>query len=169
MPVAIADAGRRRGRGRLAAACSGGGRSDVKRRLKVDTDSRRRRRRKLSPKKNANAVREKAARTAQEFYAKSDPENVARLRMKLIQAGYMDPRAVGTFFLIRFGGFVGFALAALLADHWCRQPTPRRDAAGRSSIMAGGCRLFPARVGADAADRAPRCASTATAFPTSWI
>ena len=34
-------------------------------------------------------------RTAQEFYAKSDPENVARLRMKLIQAGYMDPRAVG--------------------------------------------------------------------------
>ena len=70
------------------------------------------------PKKNANAVREKAARTAQEFYAKSDPENVARLRMKLIQAGYMDPRAVGTFFLIRFGGFAGFALAALLADYW---------------------------------------------------
>ena len=57
-----------------------------------------------APKKNASAVREKAAKTAQEFYAKSDPENVARLRMKLIQAGYMDPRAVGTFFLIRFGG-----------------------------------------------------------------
>ena len=57
------------------------------------------------PKKNASAVREKAAKTAHEFYAKSDPENVARLRMKLIQAGYMDPGAVGTFFLIRFGGF----------------------------------------------------------------
>ena len=76
------------------------------------------------PKKNANAVREKAVRTAQEFYSKSDPENVARLRMKLIQAGYMDPRAVGTFFLIRFSGFVVFALAAVLADY-CGAPAMR--------------------------------------------
>src|SRR6185369_7989415 len=96
---------------------AGRGRSDVKRRLKIDTE--------LAPvkaepapRKNADAVREKAARTAQEFYAKSDPENVARLRMKLIQAGYMDPRAVGTFFLIRFGGLVVFAIGAFLADHW---------------------------------------------------
>src|SRR5262245_8427626 len=79
----------------------GEGRGDVKRRLKVDAPN-------IGPagpaapaqpRKAPNAVREKAVRTAQEFYAKSDPENVARLRMKLIQAGYMDPRAVGAFFL----------------------------------------------------------------------
>ena len=84
----------------------------MKRRLKVDTEIAPAKA-EAQPRKNTNAVREKAVRTAQEFYAKSDPENVARLRMKLIQAGYMDPRAVGTFFLIRFGGFAAFALAAL--------------------------------------------------------
>ena len=85
----------------------------MKRRLKVETEIAAANA-EAAPKKNASAVREKAAKTAQEFYSKSDPENVARLRMKLIQAGYMDPRAVGTFFLIRFGGFVGFALGAVL-------------------------------------------------------
>ena len=95
----------------------GGGRSDVKRRLKVDTEGATTKV-EAQPRKNASAVREKAVRTAQEFYAKSDPENVARLRMKLIQAGYMDPRAVGTFFLIRFSSFAAFALAAFFADYW---------------------------------------------------
>ena len=80
-----------------------GGRSDVKRRLKVETAvaaspvSE-------APKKKQRAVREKAMKTAHDFYAKSDPENVARLRMRLIQAGHMDPSAVGKFFLIRFVG-----------------------------------------------------------------
>ncbi|RUX65742.1 type II secretion system F family protein, partial [Mesorhizobium sp. M2A.F.Ca.ET.040.01.1.1] len=76
-----------------------GDRGEVKRRLKVEVvqpaeqvDA--------APKKSTSAVREKAVKRAQEFYAKSDPENVARLRMKLIQAGYMEPRAVGMFFLI---------------------------------------------------------------------
>src|SRR5215216_5531680 len=66
---------------------SGRGRSDVKRRVKVDTEIVPAKA-EAPPKKNANAVREKAVRTAQDFYSKSDPENVARLRMKLIQAGY---------------------------------------------------------------------------------
>jgi tight adherence protein C len=96
---------------------AGRGRSDVKRRLRVDTEIAAPKA-EAQPKKNASAVREKAARTAQEFYAKSDPENVARLRMRLIQAGYMDPRAVGTFFLIRFSGLVVFAIGAFIADHW---------------------------------------------------
>ncbi|MDX8523747.1 type II secretion system F family protein [Mesorhizobium sp. MSK_1335] len=94
-----------------------GDRSDIKRRLKVELA--------LpvehvepAPKKNTNVVREKAVRRAQEFYAKSDPENVARLRMKLIQAGYMEPRAVGTFFLVRFATLVGAALGAFLVNHW---------------------------------------------------
>ncbi|CDX24591.1 Type II secretion system F domain-containing protein [Mesorhizobium plurifarium] len=94
-----------------------GDRDEVKRRLKVETlqpaeqvES--------SPKKSTNAVREKAVKRAQEFYAKSDPENVARLRLKLIQAGYMEPRAVGMFFLIRFATLVGAALGAFLINHW---------------------------------------------------
>ena len=94
----------------------GGGRTDVKRRLKVETTLPAERT-EAQPKKNANVVREKAAKTAQEFYAKSDPENVARLRLKLIQAGYFDPRAVGTYFLIRFAGFVGGALLAVVAAY----------------------------------------------------
>lgn len=96
---------------------SRGGRSDVRRRLKVETGIIPEKA-ETNPKKNTSAVRERAAKTAHEFYAKSDPENVARLRMKLIQAGYMDPRAVGTFFLIRFAGFAGGAVGAFLLDAW---------------------------------------------------
>lgn len=96
---------------------AGSGRGDLKRRLKIEAPV-------VAekppepPRRQASAVREKALKTAQEFYAKSDPENVARLRLKLIQAGYMDPRAVGTFFLIRFAAFIGFAALALLANSW---------------------------------------------------
>ncbi|RTL91408.1 MAG: type II secretion system F family protein [Hyphomicrobiales bacterium] len=94
-----------------------GDRSEVKRRLKVDV-SQPADQAEATPRKNTNAVREKAVKRAQEFYAKSDPENVARLRMKLIQAGYMEPRAVGMFFLIRFATFIGAALGAFLVNHW---------------------------------------------------
>ena len=117
MPVAI-----------LLLACGGvavgwstlaqrGEQNDVKRRLKVDALTRH------SPdepekKKNVGVVRENAAKTAQDFYAKSDPENVARLRLKLIQAGYMDPGAVGTFFLIRFGCLFAAAIGAVVINNW---------------------------------------------------
>ena len=94
-----------------------GGHNDLKRRLKIQTENPAAVA-EPAPRKSVGAVREKAAKTAQEFYAKSDPENVARLRLKLIQAGYMDPRAVGMFFLIRFGGFVVGALGALLVNNW---------------------------------------------------
>lgn len=62
----------------------------------------------------ARVVREKAARTAHDFYARTDPESVVRLRLRLIQAGYMDPRAVGMFFLIRFAALAAAALAAFV-------------------------------------------------------
>lgn len=89
-----------------------GDRSDMRRRLRVDGEPER-------PKadgrrKGASAVRERAAKSAQEFYAKADPENVARLRMRLIQAGYMDPGAVGVFFLFRFAAFAAVGLAAFI-------------------------------------------------------
>lgn len=89
-------------------------RGDIRRRLKVDSGLVDEEKPSSSARRNREAVREKALKTAQEFYAKSDPENVARLRLKLIQAGYMEPRAVGWFFLIRFAAFGVFALAALL-------------------------------------------------------
>ena len=94
-----------------------GDRNDLKRRLKVD-DRKAPEQVESAPKKSQSVVREKAVKRAQEFYAKSDPENVARLRMKLIQAGYMEPRAVGTFFLIRFGCLVGTAIGAFLVNQW---------------------------------------------------
>ena len=91
----------------------GEARADMKRRLKVDTDKTNTARPSQS-KRNKDAVRERAAKTAQDFYAKSDPENVARLRLKLIQAGFLDPGAVGMFFLIRFIALAGSAVAAFV-------------------------------------------------------
>ena len=89
---------------------------DVKRRLKVNPVN--------APssgepagKKQKSAVREKAMKTAQDFYAKTDPDNVARLRMKLIQAGYMEPSAVGNFFVIRFVTLAVFFVASLIIGH----------------------------------------------------
>ncbi|RVD51466.1 type II secretion system F family protein, partial [Mesorhizobium sp. M8A.F.Ca.ET.023.02.2.1] len=62
-----------------------GDRNEVKRRLKVDHGPVAAKPEPVQ-KKNSGVVREKAVKRAQEFYAKSDPENVARLRLKLIQA-----------------------------------------------------------------------------------
>lgn len=100
------------------AFAGGAGRADIKRRLKIEVAGPPQADAAPQPKRGASAVREKAARTAQDFYARSDPENVARLRLKLIQAGYMDPRAVGMFFLIRIATFTAGAGLALLADGW---------------------------------------------------
>lgn len=103
------------GGGALAWPLLNGGeaRADMKRRLKVDTANESTARTSQS-KRNKDAVRERVAKTAQDFYAKSDPDNVARLRLKLIQAGFLDPGAVGMFFLIRFIALAGSAVAAFL-------------------------------------------------------
>jgi tight adherence protein C len=117
-----------------------GARGDIKRRLKVDTGLAVEKT-EIQPRKNTNAVRERAVRTTQEFYAKSDPENVARLRMKLIQAGYFDPRAVGAFFLIRFGAFIGLAMIAVLAEKFAGS---QASATSRMTfiVMAGALGYF---------------------------
>jgi tight adherence protein C len=96
-------------------ALSGGGRGVLKRRLRVEGPT--------MPAGDAtrpasSALRQRAEKTAQEFYARTDPETVARLRLRLIQAGFMDPRAVGAFFLIRFlclasAGLVAFLIAGI--------------------------------------------------------
>lgn len=64
--------------------------------------------------RRTSAVREKALRRAQEFYARTDPENVARLRLKLIQAGYMDPSAVGKYFIVRFASLIACIVGAII-------------------------------------------------------
>ena len=88
-------------------------RSDKKRRLRIgDEPPSVVKKQKSKPVRNA--VRAKAVKTTHDFYAKGDPENVARLRLTLIKAGYMEPGAVGTFFLVRFGTFIAFGLAALV-------------------------------------------------------
>ena len=86
-------------------------RGEVRRRLRAGIDVAAERPKKERGKR---AVREKAAKSAHDFYAKADPENVARLRMRLIQAGYMDPGAVGMFFLIRFASLAGAGIAAFI-------------------------------------------------------
>jgi tight adherence protein C len=61
---------------------------------------------------------------ARDFYAKNDPESVARLRMKLIQAGFMEPGAVGYFFVARFMLLAIFFLAAFaFANFWAQNST----------------------------------------------
>lgn len=118
-----------------------GDRNDLKRRLKVEQN-------KVveqaepTPKKNSNAVREKAVKRAQDFYAKSDPENVARLRMKLIQAGYMEPRAVGMFFLIRFAAFVGGAIGAFVVNEWMASSDATATSRWTFIILSGAAGYF---------------------------
>jgi tight adherence protein C len=118
-----------------------GDRNDVKRRLKVE-ESKAVEQAEPAPRKNTNAVREKAVKRAQEFYAKSDPENVARLRMKLIQAGYMEPRAVGTFFLIRFAAFIGLAIGAFLVNHWMASADSTMTSRWSFVILSGAAGYF---------------------------
>jgi tight adherence protein C len=92
----------------------GGGRGEVRRRLRIEAEAATERPTKQTARGSAAVMRERAARQAHEFYAKADPENVARLRMRLIQAGYMDPGAVGLFFLVRFAALFAAGLLALL-------------------------------------------------------
>ncbi len=90
---------------------------DVKRRLKVEPQNPKPAAVGMPKKKQSNKVRQKAMKTAQDFYANADPENVARLRLKLIQAGYMEPSAVGNFFVIRFVALAVFFVGTLIYSH----------------------------------------------------
>lgn len=67
-----------------------------------------------APAKRQLDLKDKTIRKAQEFYAKSDPVSVARIRMQLIQAGFMQPAAPMYFFAARFAALVVFGLAMLL-------------------------------------------------------
>jgi tight adherence protein C len=87
-------------------------RSGVKRRLVLETPAEQFVERQIEPKRADSVVSAATLNKARDFYAKNDPETVARLRMKLIQAGFMEPGAVGYFFVARFALLAVFFLAA---------------------------------------------------------
>ena len=43
----------------------------------------------------------KVLKQASDFYATSDPDNIIRIRQKLIRAGFLEPGAVGAYFVLR--------------------------------------------------------------------
>ena len=56
----------------------------------------------------------KVAKKANDFYASSDPNSIKKLRMMLMQAGYMNPSAVGYFIASRFvGAIIGMLIGGL--------------------------------------------------------
>lgn len=62
---------------------------------------------------NKKKMTKKVAEKANDFYASSDPNSIKKLRMMLIQAGYMNPGAVGYFIAARFGAAFVFALIGI--------------------------------------------------------
>lgn len=62
----------------------------------------------VNPIKSKSLMPEKVIKKASDFYANTDPDDVVRIRAKLMKAGFLEPGAVGVYFLLRFGG--GFFL-----------------------------------------------------------
>lgn len=57
----------------------------------------------------------KVAKKANDFYSSSDPNSVKKLRMMLMQAGFMNPSAVGYFIASRFiGALIGVLIGSFL-------------------------------------------------------
>lgn len=99
-------------------------RSSVKRRLVLETPAESAVERDSQPKRNSTVVSASTLNKARDFYAKNDPESVARLRMKLIQAGFMEPGAVGYFFVARFAFLAVFLVIAFAVTNvWGQEST----------------------------------------------
>lgn len=82
---------------------------------------------------------DKAARRAAEFYASADPENVVRLRQTLMRAGYLDPDAVGKFFLVRFAAMAaGLVLGIVMIISMHVAPVSQRGIMTLLGFSIGG-------------------------------
>ena len=90
------------------------------------------------PKRAESIVSESTLNKAKEFYAKNDPESVARLRMKLVQAGFMGPGAVGYFLVARFALLALFAVGAFA---WTNFSSHEASAASRWGLVIFGAGL----------------------------
>lgn len=67
------------------------------------------------PTKKNKELSNKVAKKANDFYSSSDPNSVKKLRMMLMQAGYMNPSAIGYFIASRFiGAVTGLLLSGFL-------------------------------------------------------
>ena len=65
--------------------------------------------------KKKKELSNKVAKKANDFYSSSDPNSIKKLRMLLMQAGYMNPSAVGYFIASRFvGAIIGLLIAGFL-------------------------------------------------------
>ena len=65
--------------------------------------------------RNKKKLSKKMAKKANDFYTSSDPNSVKKLRLMLIQAGFMSPNAVGYFIAARFGSAIlGLLIGCLL-------------------------------------------------------
>ena len=112
-------------------------RQGVKQRLRID-DSPTSSGKAEAPKRAESIVSESTLNKAREFYAKNDPESVARLRMKLVQAGFMAPGAVGYFLVARFALLVLFAVGAFA---WTNFSSQEASAASRWGLVIFGAAL----------------------------
>ena len=93
-------------------------RSEVKKRLTADEPKRSVLELEKTIVKNEKKQKQfstKVAKKANDFYSSSDPNSVKKLRMMLMQAGYMNPSAVGYFIASRFiGAITGLSLGGLM-------------------------------------------------------
>ena len=94
-------------------------RSDIKKRLtatepkRVTLDFEQETRAKTG--KEQKQISNKVAKKANDFYSSSDPNSVKKLRMLLMQAGYMNPSAVGYFVASRFiGAVIGLLISSFI-------------------------------------------------------
>jgi len=94
-------------------------RSDVKKRLDLkqhsellasETEKSRK------PDSKKKELTKSVAKKANDFYSGSDPKSIKKLRLMLIQAGFINPNAVGYFVASRFAGAaIGLLLGAISA------------------------------------------------------
>jgi tight adherence protein C len=112
-------------------------RQGVKQRLRID-DAPKAAAKADEPKRAESIVSESTLNKAKDFYAKNDPESVARLRMKLVQAGFMAPGAVGYFLVARFALLALFGVGAFA---WTNFSSQEASAAGRWGFVIFGAAL----------------------------
>jgi len=69
-----------------------------------------------STRKQQKKISKSVAKKANDFYANTDPSNLKKIRIMLIQAGYFGPNAVGYFIASRFASALIFAgISAMIA------------------------------------------------------
>ena len=91
-------------------------RSDIRKRLEIDRKHEAAARQdRPAPQQTARSAARQLSRKTNDFYASSDPANMRKIQMRLIQAGYLGENSLGMFLLARLLVGIGFAVLGLLA------------------------------------------------------